>query len=77
MEKILSYSPWNDWVIIMTEDWKVQHIEKEKIAEAFEAYGGSFTKALWLALYRADSLNTLKILTTWELETKGYIEKFL
>jgi len=58
-------------------DWQKQFLETAKIAEAFETYGGSFTKALWIALYRADRINTIKILETWESMVKEYILTFI
>lgn len=77
MEKIIIYSPGSGWVILLLESGKQEFIEKEKIAEVFESYGGSFLNALAIALYRADSNNTIKILTTWEEYAKEYIEKFI
>lgn len=61
----------------MLEKWAVKHIPKENIADVFEKYGWSFTQALWVALYRADTNNTLKILTTWDEMVKEYIWKFI
>lgn len=63
-------------MIVETED-KRYRFAKEDIAEVFEQYGWSFTKALWVALYRADIINSRKILTTWEDMAKEYIETFL
>jgi len=61
----------------MLEDWKITTISKELIADTFEKYGWSFTKALWVALYRADAINTKKILDTWDEMVKYFISKFL
>lgn len=77
MAKITAYLVIDNGVLIKTEDKGGQLIEKEKIAEAFENYGGSFIKALWIALYSADSINTAKILLYWEKEVKEYIETFI
>lgn len=52
-------------------------VNKDLIAEIFEKYGWSFTKALGIALYRADIHNTYKILTTYQEMAKEFIEKFL
>lgn len=59
------------------DDWPVRFVEKAIIADLFEKYWGSFTKAMWVALHRADDTNTLKILIVWEIMTKEYIENFL
>ncbi len=77
MAKITAYLVIDNGVLIKTEDKGGQIIETEKIAEAFETYGGSFTKALWLALYRADGINTAKILINWDKDVKEFIEKFI
>lgn len=67
-----------DTGLIFAIDWQEkQRYEKAKIAEAFETYGGSFTKAIWIALYRADRINTIKILETWEGMVKEYILTFI
>lgn len=76
MSKIKNYTITQIWVIVETED-KRYRFAKEDIAEVFEKFGWSFTQALWVALYRADTINTNKILSTWEDMTKEYIETFL
>lgn len=76
MWKIKNYAITEIWVIVETED-KRYRFAKEDIAEVFEKFGWSFTQALWVALYRADIINTRKILTTWEDMAKEYIETFL
>lgn len=76
MWKITTYRLHDQWVIVETED-KIYRFAKEDIAEVFETFGWSFTKALWVALYRADIINSRKILTTWEDMAKEYIETFL
>jgi hypothetical protein len=40
--------------------------KKEEYADAMERFGGSFTRALAMALRCADSWNTRTILMTWE-----------
>lgn len=77
MAKITAYLVIDGGVLIKTEDQGGQIIETAKIAEAFETYGGSFTKALWVALYRADAINTAKILINWEHDVKEYIQTFI
>lgn len=61
----------------MLEDWKITTISKELIADTFEKYGWSFEKSIWVALYRADAINTKKILDTWDEMVKDFISKFL
>lgn len=61
----------------MMDNWSTHFVEKNKIAEVFEKYWWSFTKAMWIALYRADDMNTRKILDTWKIMTIEYIETFL
>lgn len=46
MAKITAYLVINNGVLIKTEDKGGQVIETAHIADAFEKYGGSFTKAL-------------------------------
>lgn len=76
MWKITTYRLHDQWVIV--EAWKEKYLfTKEDIAGVFEKFGWSFTQALWVALYRADTINTRKILTTWEDMAKEYIETFL
>lgn len=77
MSKIMIYSPGANGVILLLENGKQEFIETIKIGEVFERFGGSFTQALGIALYRADAKNTLKILTTWEDDIKEFIEKFI
>lgn len=77
MAKITAYLVIDNGVLIKTKDKGGQVIETEKIAEAFEKYGGSFIKALWIALYKADAINTAKILLGWEKEVKEYIQTFI
>lgn len=77
MEKIFTYSAWNDGVILLLESGKIEFVDKEIIAQIFDKYGGSFMQHIGRALYRADAKNTFKILITWESETREYIEKFI
>ena len=77
MKKITVYIPWKNWVILIFEDWDSKTIKKDVIAWLFEKYGGSFVQALWFALYKADVINTLKILTTFDDYVKEYIKQFL
>ena len=77
MSKIIMYNPRPGGVVLLLEDGRQEVIEASKIADVFEKYGGSFTQALGVALYRADANNTIKILTTWEADVKEFIEKFI
>lgn len=40
--------------------------KKQEYADAMERFGGSFTRALAMALRCADHWNTRLVLTTWE-----------
>ena len=77
MKKISTYLVLDWWVLVWIEWLWWQMIQKEKIADVFERYGWSFTQALWIALYRADPINTIKILENWENDIKEFIEKFI
>lgn len=77
MAKIITYSTGSDGAIVMLDDWSTNFVEKAIIADLFEKYGWSFAKAMWVALHRADAINTKKILDTWETMTREYIETFL
>ena len=58
-------------------NWQEYFYSKETIAQTWETYGWSFAKALAIALYRADHLNTKRILETWEFMVKEFIIWFL
>lgn len=60
-----------------TKDLKFFEVDKTDIAKAFEIYWGSFVKALWIALYHADPINTVLLLRTWKNYVREYIEKFI
>lgn len=76
MTKILIYSPGGEGAIVVFEGGKSRFIEKETIALHLENYGGSFAKAMWLALYKADSQNTNLILSVWDFMIKDNLEQF-
>ena len=76
-KKIVEFVPQYDGAKIIFEDWEEMHFEKTKIADAFERFWGSFVKALWVALYRADRNNTLKLMWCFDHYVQEYIEQFI
>ena len=77
MEKIDLYLPNAFWVTIFDKDKEVIEIEKAIIAESFEKYWWWFLQAIWVALRRADWINTEKLLSTFENYVREYLEKFI
>jgi len=65
------------WVTIVDDKDNIISIEKAKIAESFEKYWWWFLKAIWVALRRADWINTEKLLSTFENYVREYLEKFI
>lgn len=74
--ELKNYSPLCNGVVVEI-DGKQEFFETAHIAESFEKYGGSFVQALGIALYRADSINTIKILDTWAALVQEYILTFI
>lgn len=67
----------NGSVAGFTTNTKFFELDKVDIAKAFETYWGSFVKALWIALYHADPINTNLLLKTWKHYVQEYIENFI
>lgn len=65
------------WVTIVDDEDNIISIEKATIAESFEKYWWSFVQAIWVALRRADWINTEKLLSTFENYVREYLEKFI
>lgn len=66
----------------IVHDERLKHFDrvrfwKIELADAFQDYGGSFVKSLWIALINADCINSDKLIKTFEEYVIQYAFEFI
>ena len=66
-----------DWQLHFVK-WKAKAtVDVFDVADALEKYGGSFMKAIWTALRRADCVNQAKIVNCRPMEIDEIVNLFI